>query len=190
MILLFRSLLLALMLMAAMSGCAYDGRSQDRGDRGISVAVMAPIRIPPGRAHTILQQGRLASASNKLNPYCELEVRTVAPKDGAWVSSGEFRVAYVRHRLLLDPTTRIPALTLVSSCSDPVFQESIWQLTPALPSDVMYLRCIAPYYNCAFGPPLSLGQVQQQVGRYMAIEVRTVIHTGTPEQRHRISVQK
>lgn len=162
-------LLATLMVIAIASGCAFDQGPQDTG---LSLRVTTPIRIPPGRAHAIFQQGRLASASNKLNPYCELEVRTLAPEQGAWIASGEFSVVRISARLLLDPTTRIPAIMVVSSCSDPLFQESIWHLASAEPSDVMYLRCIAPYYNCAFGPPLMPAQVQEQVGRYLAIELR------------------
>jgi len=155
-------------LVCGAGGCVFSGLPQDTG---LSLTVTSPIRIPAGRAHAILQQGRLASASNKLEAYCELEVRTVAPAGGSRVETGDFTVSRISRRLLLDPTTRIPAVTVVTSCSDPLFQESIWWLTSTAPSDVMYLRCIAPYYNCAFGPALSPDQVQQQVGRYLAVKV-------------------
>jgi hypothetical protein len=155
-------------LIWGLGGCAFIGPPRDTG---LSLTVTSPIPIPAGRAHAILQHGRLASASNKLDAYCELEVRTVAPAGGARVEAGDFTVSRISRRLLLDPTTRIPAVTVVTSCSDPLFQESIWWLASAARSDVMYLRCIAPYYNCAFGPPLSPDQVQQQVGRYLAVEV-------------------
>jgi hypothetical protein len=78
-------------------------------------------------------------------------------------------VSRITSRLLLDPTTRIPVLFAGTSCMDPLFQEGVWWLISAEPSDVMYLRCIAPYYNCAFGPPLGPVQVQQQVGRFLTV---------------------
>ncbi|WP_143741905.1 hypothetical protein [Thiorhodovibrio frisius] len=159
----------AVLLLGA-GGCAVTIPS---GDTGLRVSVTAPIRIPAGRAHAIFQRGRLASASSKLNPYCELEVRTVSPAEGARIDSGEFVVSRINSRILVDPTTRISAVMMMSSCSDPLFQESIWWLRSTAPSDVIYLRCIAPYYNCAFGPPLQPPQVQQQVGRYLAVRLAT-----------------
>jgi hypothetical protein len=71
--------------------------------------------------------------------------------------------------LLLDQTTRIPVVFVATSCADPLFQEGVWWLSSSAPSDVMYLRCIAPYDNCALGPPLPPDQVQRQVGRYLAV---------------------
>ncbi len=155
-------------LVCGIGGCAFTAATEDTG---LSLTVTKPIRIPAGRAHAILQQGRLRSASNKLDAYCELEVRTLAPEGGSRISAGDFSVRRISRRLLLDPTTRIPAISVATSCSDPLFQESIWWLASTAPSDVMYLRCIAPYYNCAFGPPLSPDQVQQQVGGYFAVRV-------------------
>lgn len=159
-----------LLMVIALGGCTPSATAiKNGGDTGLRLNVSAPIRIPAGRAHAIFQHGRLVSASNKQAPYCELEVRTVSPAGGNRVESGSFQVSRIGSRVLIDPTTRIPALTLVSSCSDPLFQESIWWLKSSRPSVVMYLRCIAPYYNCAFGPPLSPQQVQQQVGRYLEV---------------------
>ncbi|MBK5970571.1 hypothetical protein CCR91_17865 [Thiorhodovibrio winogradskyi] len=167
------ALLMAVLLLGA-GGCAPTIPS---GDTGLRVSVTAPIRIPAGRAHATFQRGRLASASSKLNPYCELEVRTVAPAEGTRIASGDFVVSRINSRILVDPTTRISAVMMMSSCSDPLFQESVWWLKSSapsdVPSDVMYLRCIAPYYNCAFGPPLLPAQVQQQVGRYLEVKWAT-----------------
>jgi len=160
-------LVLALVVVSA-SGCAWNAQPVFTG---LSLAVTRPIVIPPGRAHAILQGGRLTHTSNKFEPYCELEVRTVSGATPQRLTTGEFQVSRTTQRLLLDPTTRIPAVVVASSCSDPLFQESVWWLASTEPSDVLFLRCIAPYYNCAFGPPLSPDQVQQQVGRYLAIRV-------------------
>ncbi|WP_295429321.1 hypothetical protein [uncultured Thiodictyon sp.] len=133
------------------------------------MTLTAPIAIPAQQAHAVLQDGRLANASNRLNPWCELEVRTVSGAEPRMITRGYFHVSRVSSRLLLDPTTRIPVIVGATSCSDPLFQEGVWWLSSTEPSDVMYLRCIAPYYHCAFGPPLSPAQVQQQVGPYLTI---------------------
>jgi hypothetical protein len=163
-----KAVLLTLPIIVGPVGCSFNVQP---AFTGLSLTVKKPIVIPPGRAHAILQGGRLASASNKLAPYCELEVRTVSGAEPQRITTGSFHVSRVTNRLLLDPTTRIPAIFVATSCSDPLFQEGVWWLGSAEPSDVMFLRCIAPYYNCAFGPPLWPEQVQQQVGRYLAIAV-------------------
>jgi hypothetical protein len=160
--------LIALPIIVCSAGCSFNVQP---AFTGLSLAVTKPIVIPLGRAHAILQGGQLASASNKLEPYCELEVRTVSEGKPQRITTGNFQVSQVTNRLLLDPTTRIPAIFLATSCSDPLFQEGVWWLKSAEPSDVMFLRCIAPYYNCAFGPPLPPEQVQQQVGHYLTIQV-------------------
>ncbi|WP_200381185.1 hypothetical protein [Thiococcus pfennigii] len=159
-------LALSTTLAALPAGCAFDGPP---AATGLSLTVTAPITIPPGSAHVVLQDGRLASAGNRLEPYCELEVRTVSGDQPQRITSGEFRVSRASHRPLRDPTTRIPALLGLRSCAEPIFQEFTWWLASTAPSDVMYLRCLAPYYNCDFGPPLSPAQVQAQVGRYLTI---------------------
>ena len=161
-----RALMLPLALAVGLVGCAIDGQPPATAT---SVTVTAPITIPPGTAHVALQGGRLANAGNDLSPYCELEVRTVSGDEPQRITTGEFRVTRVSQRLLRDPMTRVPAILAPSSCSDPLFQELVWWLSSTEPSDLMYLRCIAPYYNCAFGPPLSPPQIQEQVGRYLTI---------------------
>lgn len=139
--------LLALALVGGTAGCALDTRSPLVG---LSVSVTVPIAIPPQQAHAVLQDGRLANASNRLNSWCELEVRTLSGAEPRTITRGHFHVSRVSSRLLLDPTTRIPVIHGATSCSDPLFQEEVWWLSSTEPSDVMYLRCIAPYYNCAF----------------------------------------
>jgi hypothetical protein len=139
-----------------------------RSDTGLRVEIAAPIPIPAGSAHASLQRGRIVRGTSKLDSYCELETRTVAGS-AYRVGLGSFRVARISYRLLKDPTTRIPALLTGLSCSDPLFQESVWWLAAEQPSDVMFLRCIAPYYHCHLGPPLSPDQIQQVVGRYLTV---------------------
>jgi hypothetical protein len=175
--------LLAVSFLGA-GGCAVTIPS---GDTGLRLSLAAPISIPVGRAHATFQHGRLTSASSKLAPYCELEVRTVAPAGGTRIQSGEFVVSRINSRLLTDPTTRIAAVTLVSSCSDPLFQESIWWLKSNTPSDVIYLRCIAPYYNCDFGPPLRPPQVQEALGRYINL---TSAPTEVPVRQVKTSIRR
>jgi hypothetical protein len=168
-------LVLALVVVISASGCAWKPQPVFTG---LSLTVTRPIVIPPGRAHAILQGGRLTHASNKFEPYCELEVRTVSGATPQRLTSGEFQVSRTTQRLLLDPTTRIPAVFVASSCAEPLFQESVWWLASTEPSGVLFLRCIAPYYNCAFGPPLSPDQVQQQVGGYLAVRVADPLARG------------
>jgi len=157
---------IALALVAALAGCASETR---HAATGLSLKVTAPIVIPSGRAHATFQDGRLVGASNKFEPYCELEVRSVSGAEPQRLTGGESQVSRISSRVLRDPTTRIPATFVMTSCSEPLFQELIWRLASTEPSDVMFLRCITPYYNCAFGPPLSPEQVQHQVGRFLAV---------------------
>ena len=42
---------------------------------GLLVTLTAPIAILPQQAHAVLQDGWLVNASNRLNSWCELEVR-------------------------------------------------------------------------------------------------------------------
>jgi hypothetical protein len=159
------SALLVLALAVCPTACVFTRPEST----GLSVTITAPIAIPSGQAHTVLQGGQLAYASNRLAPWCELEVRTLAGAEPTIIKGGDFKVSRITSRLLLDPTTRIPALFAGTSCMGPLFQEGVWWLASNEPSDVMYLRCIAPYYECTFGPPLGPAQVQQQVGRYLTV---------------------
>jgi len=160
------AILATLALGAGLTACVLDTRATRPR---LAVRVTAPIAIPPGQAHVVLQDGRIANASNRLEPWCELEVRTLAGAEPTLITGGSFQVSRISSRLLLDPTTRIPVVFVATSCADPLFQEGVWWLSSSAPSDVMYLRCIAPYYNCALGPPLPPDQVQRQVGRYLAV---------------------
>lgn len=165
-------LLVVGILAAWIGGCAAPAPPSSTG---LALSVTAPIEIPTGRAHAVFRQGRLVGGGSRLDPYCELEVRSVSGDEPQRITTGDFRVSRVTHRVLLDPTTRIPPLALMSSCLDPLFQESIWWLTSVELSDVLFLRCINPYYNCAFGPPLTPSEVQEQLGHYL------MVHTIAPE---------
>jgi hypothetical protein len=121
------------------------------------------VEIPSGSAHTVFQGGRQVSGASSLEPFCELEIETVLEQPQR-VSPVRLRVTGVRQALLKDPTTRIPALLAGFGCSDPVFWETVWQLAPDRPSPVLWLRCIAPYFDCRIGGPLTPGQIQAVVG--------------------------
>ncbi len=155
------------LLALSLSGCALQPQVPTPA---LFLTVTAPILIPSGQAHVVLQNGRRVGAANRLAPYCELEVRRVSGAEPQRVTQGEFQVSGIRHSVLQDPTTRLPAFIFGSGCTDPLYQESVWTLRSDAPSEVLFLRCIAPYFNCAFGPPLTPGQVQQQVGRYLKIQ--------------------
>ncbi len=156
------------LLALAASGCAFQPAAPTPG---LSLTVTAPIPIPPGQARAVLQNGRLVGVGNRLAPYCELEVRQVSGAEPQRVTQGDFQVSRIRYRLLLDPTTRLPAFIFGSGCADPLYQESIWTLRSEAPTEVLFLRCLVPYFNCALGPPLTPEQVQWQVGRYLQLHV-------------------
>jgi hypothetical protein len=129
------------------------------------------VQVPAGRAHAAFQNGRQVRATNKYAPYCELETRTLAGEGPKPVPAGRYSVTGISGRLLRDPITRIPALLTGIDCSDPVYQESQWWLGGEGAEDLLYLRCLAPYFDCRIGPPLGPDQVQQVLGRYVAVEV-------------------
>jgi len=162
------AVLIVVLLVIVLGGCAQQSRSTRAP---LTLRVTAPIEIPPQRAHAILQNGRLANYGNQTEPYCELEVRQVSGDEPQWVRQGEFQVGRISQQVLIDPTTRIPAFLVTRGCSDPLFQEGVWWLESRAPSEVLFLRCIAPYFNCRFGPPLSVDQVQRVVGDYLSIGI-------------------
>jgi len=152
-------------MLVLLLGCATRPRSSSI--RGVELT--RAVTIPAQRAHTKFQSGRQVSGANFSEPYCELEIRTVAEQSQR-VAAGSFRVSRESQTLLKDPTTRIPALIAGFSCSDDVYQESIWWLDGDALSPVLYLRCLAPYFNCRIGGPLSPAQVQQVVGSRIEIK--------------------
>jgi hypothetical protein len=134
---------------------------------GIELELSA-VEIPAGSAHTVFQDGRQVGGASNLEPYCELEIATVSEQPQR-VSPVRLHVTGVRQALLRDPITRIPALIAGFSCSDPVFRETVWQLGSDRPSPVLWLRCIAPYFNCRIGGPLTPAQIQGVVGPTISI---------------------
>jgi hypothetical protein len=159
---------------AGLGGCALPPTAPS-ADTGLSITMRQPVPIPGGSAHAIFQHGRVVCAASLFEPFCELEVSTVAPARRP-LAPGRFRVTRIGHRLLRDPITRIPAVRTGFDCEDGIFQESLWRLAPAdagASPDVRRLRCIAPYHQCRFGPPLSVDQVQLVVGPYLAVGVIT-----------------
>jgi hypothetical protein len=133
-------------------------------DPGLGLSLdLGPVEIPAGSAHARFQGGRQVGGASNLEPYCELEIATVSEQPQA-VAPTQLQVRRVSQALLKDPITRIPALLAGVSCSDPVFWETYWWLTADRPSPVLWLRCIAPYYNCRIGGPLSPAQIQSVVG--------------------------
>jgi len=162
---------LAALVLLGLSGCA----APRTPDFGIELELSA-VEIPAGSAHTVFQGGRQVGGASTLEPYCELEIETVSEQPQR-VSPVRLQVSGVRQALLKDPITRIPALIAGFSCSDPVFRETVWQLAPDRPSPVLWLRCIAPYFDCRIGGPLTPEQIQAVVGPVMRM---TLASTGTP----------
>lgn len=147
-----------------LSGCAT--RPSSSGVQGVQLT--DTVTIPAERAHTKFQAGRQVGGVDYSEPYCELEIKTVAEQPQQ-VPAVSLRVRRESLVLLKDPITRIPALIAGFSCFDDLYQESIWWLTGDEPSPVVYLRCLAPYFNCQIGGPLTPAQVQQVVGSRILI---------------------
>lgn len=124
---------------------------------------MRDVRIPPNSAHTVFQGGRQVLAAGIEHPYCELEIETVseAPQ---WAKAGTYGIKREGFALLKDPTTRVPALVAGMSCSDPLFQESLWLLRADRGGNLHSLRCIRPGFHCVIGPPIELSQVSEVMG--------------------------
>ena len=154
---------LAALALLGLGGCAAPGGL----DYGMELELNA-VEIPAGSAHTVFQGGRQVGGATNLEPYCELEIETVSDQPQR-VSPVRLQVTGVRQALLKDPITRIPALMAGFSCADPVFRETVLQLAPNRPSPVLWLRCIAPYFNCRIGRPLTPEQIQAVVGPAIGI---------------------
>jgi hypothetical protein len=152
---------LAVLFVAVVGGCAQGSRTG--GWVGTEINIPEPVEIKAGSARAWFQGGRQVSGVGRFEPYCELEINSVS-QASQWSSAGSFRVVGERYALLQDSITRIPALVTGISCSDPLFQESIWRLAGPPGSNVRSLRCIAPYFDCRIGPPLSLPQAQAVTG--------------------------
>jgi hypothetical protein len=156
----------AVLLAAVVGGCA-QGTHTD-GWVGAEIEIPEPIEISAGSARAWFQGGRQVSGVDRFEPYCELEINTVS-EASQQSSSGVFRVVGERYSLLQDSITRIPALVTGISCSDPLFQESIWRLGGSVGSNLHSLRCVVPYFDCLIGPPLSLSQASAVIGPRIAI---------------------
>ena len=158
---------LGALLLALMSGgCTLGDRL---GAEGLLVEIPAPVTIPAGSAHARFQGGRQVAAASRIEPYCELEIKTVSERPQQ-AQPGRYPIRGQRFTLLRDPTTRIPALLTGINCSDPLFQESFWRVGAVSGGNLYALRCIRPFYNCAFGPPLSLGEVGAVTGAAIRIK--------------------
>lgn len=149
---------LALALTA--SGCAVRERSSAAG---AVLLIPEPIAIPAGSAHASFQNGRQVGAAGRLDPYCELEIRTVSDQPQQALP-GRYGILGERFTLLRDPTTRLPALITGFTCSDPLFQESFWRLSDEFGGNLHSLRYIRPFFHCALGPPLMLDEVGAVTG--------------------------
>jgi hypothetical protein len=171
---------LALLFVTGLAGCALPPAGG--GDAGLRLRVERPVPFPPGSAHATFQHGRMVRQASLFEPYCQLEVNTVADRRRT-LGPGRYRATRSMTRVLRDPVTRIPMMWPTLDCDDGIFQESIWWLAPdedpGAYGEIRHLRCIAPYYNCTFGPPLALDQVQRVVGPYLA--VARVGTTATPD---------
>ena len=147
-------------------GCALGDRPRSAG---ALIAIPGPVSIPAGSAHARFQGGRQVAATSRLDAYCELEIRTVSEQRQEALP-GRYPVLGERFTLLLDPTTRLPALITGFSCSDPLFQESFWRLGAEPDGNLHSLRCIRPIYHCVMRPPLTLDEVGTVTGPAVQVE--------------------
>lgn len=147
-------------LVFVLGGCAFE---QSPGTVGALVMIPAAVPVPAGSAHASFQGGRLVSGTNRLDPYCELEIKTVS-EAAQEAQPGRYRVVWERFTLLRDPTTRLPALFTGISCYDPLFQESVWRLAGEGGGNLHSLRCVRPLYHCAFAPALGLVEIGDITG--------------------------
>lgn len=155
-----------LLLGLTLGGCA---NLDHPTDKGVWVLLPEPVTVPTGSAHAGFQGGRQVSGTGRLDPYCELEIKTVsdAPQQAR---PGRYEVLGERFTLLKDPTTRIPALLAGFGCADALFQESFWRLGSASGGNLYSLRCIRPFYHCAFVPPLRLDEIGAVTGPAIRVE--------------------
>lgn len=158
--------LLGLGIAVGLAGCVGPGRAPL--PPALEVVLEAPVTIPAGRAHAKFQDGRQVGGVDRYAPWCELEIQTVAQAPQP-IGPARLPVTGVREAFIRDYNTRAPVLLGGLSCSDQVFQETIWRLEPAPGAPVTWLRCLAPYTQCRFGPPLSPGQIQAVVGPTLRI---------------------
>lgn len=159
-----RALGLTCLLMIS-GGCAVGDRV---GAGGTLINIDRPVRIPPNSAHTSFQGGRQVAGTSKLEPYCELEIKTVSTEPQQ-IQPGTYRVSGGRYTLLKDPTTRLPALITGFSCSDAVYQESLWLMRAPPEGNLHSLRCIRPLFHCLMAPPLTLYEARDLTGSAFSI---------------------
>lgn len=152
-------------LLVISGGCAVGDRV-DAG--GTLINIDRPVRIPPNSAHTSFQGGRQVAGTSKLEPYCELEIKTVSTEPQQ-IQPGTYRVSGGRYTLLKDPTTRLPALITGFSCSDAVYQESLWLMRAPPEGNLHSLRCIRPLFHCLMAPPLTLYEARDLTGSAFSI---------------------
>jgi hypothetical protein len=98
-----------------------------------------------------------------------LEIETVS-EEPQRLEPERVLVGRISQAFIKDYNARAPALLGGLSCHDLVFQETIWWFDPGMESSLTYLRCLAPYTNCNFGPPLSAEQMQEVVGDALSIQ--------------------
>ncbi|MGA7981843.1 MAG: hypothetical protein WCA32_16660 [Chromatiaceae bacterium] len=167
-----QNLLVGALAAGVLSGCIVA--SQDlAGAARVTAVLREPLTIPAHRAHASFQGGRQVIAVSRYDPWCELEIRTVAEVPQV-VQPTRLAVGRIGQAFIRDYNTRIPVAFTGFSCTDLVFKETTWWLRPTVASPVMYLRCLAPYVHCRIGPPLSPEAIQAVVGPQLEIDVAHV----------------
>lgn len=154
-------------LLLLLGGCVSDARIGRNS--GIVLEIEQPFGIRAHRAHAKFQAGRKVGGVNRYEPWCELEINTVSEQPQR-VEPGRFPVRRIVEAFIKDYNTRMPALLGGLSCDDLVFEETTLWMDRTASSQVLYLRCFAPYTNCRFGPSLTLQQMQAVTGPGLKLE--------------------
>ncbi|MEJ2575792.1 MAG: hypothetical protein P8106_03650 [Gammaproteobacteria bacterium] len=137
------------------------------------VVVLKPQTVPAGRARTFYQAGGSVARVDVYEPYCELEINTVADHPQT-IAPGRFRVVRGGTALLSDPDARLPIFGpfVDVGCGDEIYYEVDYRLSSAAQPGVRQLRCRQAFPACgpgAFRYP-SKEVVQDTLGEAFFIE--------------------
>ena len=163
---------LALSAALTLTSCAGTGGFSGGGTAAPPTALVLDrsIHVPAERARAVFQGGRQSLSASYYDPYCELVTATVSEQPQT-LAPDRFAVVSTSNRLLKDPIAEIPPFVLSGvSCSDPLYQESRWQLKSDRQPSVLYLRCLVPYFHCRLGPPADIAAVRAILGPTFVVE--------------------
>lgn len=129
-------------VLAILTGCQNwpDARYVTPG--AAALEVLAPVTIPANRARAHFQHGGPVFSVDAYEPYCELEISTVAEQPQR-VERDVFLVRRVTTAILSDPEARLPLSGpfVDIDCGDRVYYEVAYRLASDLQPGVRKLSC-------------------------------------------------